>query len=248
MNAWIQPEPDTGPRPVGRPLLALSDIRGDLVALEAVLDEVKDTELCGVVSAGDHVFGGPEPFAVWQRLSALGATLVRGTTDLALGMLAPDGLTPGSAEEEERLQRFLETRAALGDLVCRRLAELPSTAVVSLDDRSGVMVVHGSARDEHRGLEPGLDDEQLAEATGCVAEDVLVSGMTTTGFVRQLPGLLVVHAGSVSRGPRFPTGERAAHAVLLQPYSDGRVRAFPRNIPVPERAPGDAPARRQALP
>jgi hypothetical protein len=235
MSAWFDPEKGDGPRPVGRPLLALSDIRGDRAALESILDELRDVELCGVVAAGDHCLGGPDPFGVWQRLQQLGATLVRGATDLALGVLPVDGVTPRDREQEQRLAEFMRTRAALGDIVCRRLADLPSTAVVSLDDRSGVMVVHGSPRDDHRGLSPALDDDQLAEATGCVAEDVLVSGCTQRGFVRQLPGLLVVHAGSVSRN-RCGTGARTAHGVLLQPFSDGVVRASPRDVPVRERA------------
>lgn len=236
--------------PVGRPLLCLSDIHGDLVALESVLDAVKHLDLCGVVAAGDHCLGGPDPFAVWQRLHDVGAEMVRGPSDIALGMLRVKGMSPRNAREEARLVTFLRTQQALGDVVCRRLAELPSTLVVSLDDTSGVMVMHGAPSDEYRGL---ADDEHLEAEVGCVAEDVLVCGSTHRGFARRFDGdcigasgsLLVVNAGSVGMSPTLVRTldthlhdgahgphERSAHAVLLVPYSDGRVRAFPRDIAV----------------
>lgn len=230
--------------PVGRPLLCLSDIHGDLVALESVLDAVKHLDLCGVVAAGDHCLGGPDPFAVWQRLHEVGAAMVRGPTDIALGMLRVKGMSPRNAREEARLVTFLRTQQALGDVVCRRLAELPSTVVVSLDDTSGVMVMHGAPSDEYRGL---TDDEHLEAEVGCVAEDVLVCGSTHRGFVRRFDGdalgdsacpctpgrsLLVVNAGSVGMSPNLLHGERSAHAVLLVPYSDGRVRASPKDVAV----------------
>lgn len=223
------------PVPAGRPLLCLSDIHGDLGALESVLDEVRDVELCGVVAAGDHCLGGPDPFGVWQRLLGLGAHMVRGPSDLALGTLHPSRTErgrwePRTAREEARLVTFLRTQQSLGDVVCRRLAELPSTVVISLDDRSGVMVMHGSPADEYRGLQ---DDEHLPHEVGCVAEDVLVVGSTHRGFERHVDQLLVVNAGSVGQSPvRGRGGERTAHAVLLVPCVDGKVRAFARDVPI----------------
>lgn len=216
--------------PAGRPLLCLSDIHGDLCALESILAAVRDLELCGIVAAGDHCLGGPDPFGVWQRLLGLGAHMVRGLSDLALGSLRAESWSPRSAREEARLVTFLRTQQALGEVVCRRLAELPTTVVVSLDDRSGVMVMHGSPADEYRGLQ---DDEHLPHEVGCVAEDVLVVGSSHRGFTRRLDHVLVVNAGSVGQSPtRGAHGERTAHAVLLVPCVDGRVRAYGRDVPI----------------
>ncbi len=239
------PSVHEGPVPAGRALLCVSDIHGDRAALESVLDAVAHVDLCGIVAAGDHCLGGPDPFGVWQRLVTLGAHMVRGTSDLALGMLRVRGMNPRTAREEARLVTFLRTQQALGEVVCRRLAELPSTLVVSLDDRSGVMVMHGTPNDEYGGL---VDDEHLTHEVGCVAEDVLVCGGTHRGFVRRVEddgdrgvslrphderGLLVVGAGSVGASPfRAEHGERTAHAVLVAPFVDGVVRAFPRDIPI----------------
>ena len=237
MQPWcfMFEDDDDDATPIGRPLLCLSDIHGDPVALESILTATGDLELCGIVAAGDHCLGGPDPFGVWQRLHELGAVMVRGPSDLALGMLRVNEMSPRSAREEARLVTFLRTQQALGEVVCRRLADLPSTAVVSLDDTSGVMVMHGAPSDEYRGL---CDDDHLESEVGCVAEDVLVCGSTHRGFVRRIEQLLVVNAGSVGMSPTLVTtdaalgGERSGHAVLLAPFSDGRVRAFPRDVVV----------------
>lgn len=211
----------------------MSDVHGDRHALEAVLDAARHLRLEGIVAAGDHCLGGPDPFGVWQRLVQLGATLVRGASDLALGTVGAGEVRPSSAREEARLVTFLRTREALGEIVCRKLAELPVTAVVSLEDTSGVMVMHGSPNDDLRGL---LDDEHLADEVACVAEDVLVVGATHRGFERRLAKLLVINAGSVGMSPTRVRDARTAHAVLIQPFGDGVVRAFARDVPVPAAA------------
>ncbi len=260
----------TGPAltPVGRPLLCISDIHGDLWALESVLAAVKHLDLCGIVVAGDHCVGGDQPFEVWTRLCSLGAQMARGPSDLALGALSAGVLEAGELEpssdvEEARLAAFLRTKQDLGDVVCRRLADLPSTLVVSLDDTRGVMVMHGSPTDDCKGL---VDDDGLADEVACVAEDVLVTGATHRAFARRVerkddlllppllvtgevddddefslvtppPPLLVVNAGSVGLSPtRRQDGRRTAFAVLVAPAADGRVHAWGQDILVVEKA------------
>lgn len=220
-------------RPIGRPLLALSDIHGDRAALESILTAVKRVPLAGIVAAGDHCLGGSDPFGVWQRLNEIGATLVRGETDLALATLDVRAFTPKSREDEEKLQEFEHTRSLLGDIVCRRLGDLPVTSVVSLDDRAGVMVVHGSPRDPWSTLTADMSAAELADEVACAAEDVLVVGKSHRSFVRKCGNLLVVNAGSVGRSGEVTAGDRRiAHATLVQEFTDGVVRALTDRIVV----------------
>ena len=232
MRLVIPHPPSYLAKPIGDPLLAISDIHGDIKGLEAVLNSVSNIPLSGIVAAGDHCFGGDHPFQVWQRLRSLGAKMTRGASDFALGMLQVENLTPYSKQEEDRIQQFLWTKGQLGEVVCRRLANLPITEVVSMDDRSGVMVVHGSPQDPLVALTEDMSVDALSEATVCIAEDVLVVGMTHRSFVRQQKNLLVVNAGSVGErfGPeRF---EHTAHVTLLQGYDDNTVRAYAYDIRV----------------
>ncbi|MFZ9887974.1 MAG: hypothetical protein ACO3JL_10770, partial [Myxococcota bacterium] len=150
---------------------------------------------------------------------------VRGASDLALGVLREEDFCPRDHEEERWFTSFLEAQRCLGEVVCRRLGELPSSAVVSLDDCTGVMVLNGSPGDEHQTLDLSLHDEQLEELTSCVAEDVLVVGRQPEVSTRRLRRLLIVGAGPVS-SKREASREHGVSSTLLVPCTDGIVRVL----------------------
>ncbi len=204
------PDP-LGGRPVGGPLLVISQIRGDLAALDEVLDKTGHLDLCGIVAAGDHCLGGPDPFGVYRRLGEVGAALVRGETDDALAVAD----VPAHVEAEEGYDAYRRTRDQLGDVVCRRLGELPTTQVVTLGGHAGVMVVSGTPKLPHRGVHPRMSDNELDFLCGCAAEDVLVVGKGEGPFVRALGPMLLAHPGAVA-GPR-------ASALLVQEFAGGLV-------------------------
>lgn len=236
MESWF---PKTQIPMVGLPWLVVSNIRGQLAALERVLDEAARLPLAGIIAAGDHCFGGPDPFDTWCRLRGLGAHMVRGKTDLALGSLKEAELGFSSHSDEHRWKAFLATRASLGDVVCRRLADLPKTEVVSLDDKSGIMIQHVLPAEERSGAVTAASlEEELASLTTCVAEDVLVVGSPELPFQHTLlddrvQPLLVVAPGSVGRiYPSLPSemlmpmeNSVSVNAMLIQAFADGKVRA-----------------------
>ena len=217
----------------------MSDIHGDLAGLDAVLASVEGIPLCGIVAAGDHCVGGADPLGVWRRLHSLGAVMTRGETDWALGAFASAKIRIGdvgtlSAEATARLAMFQAAKEALGEIICRRLAELPGTAVVSLDDRSGVMVLHGMPNTIHRALDFDAPDDAFEADCACIAEEVLVVGRSHQPFVRRAGKLLVVGAGSVGEsGVMTISGERTAHAALVLPFRDGTIRVATRDVVIP---------------
>jgi hypothetical protein len=230
-------------RLAGPPLLCVAGIGGDLAALETILDAVADIKLAGIVSAGNHCLGGPQPYEVWQRLRALGATMVRGPTDVALGGIARIDALP-SHLDGNLVSALTHAQEALGDIVCRRLLDLPTTTVVSLPDLRGVMVAHGSPADETMPLR---NDDSLAVVVDCVAEDVFVCGGSTllrgdrpASFARRVrratggPLLVAQVGGTVCPSPLGAEGQmaRSARAVLLGCCDDNHIRAFYRDLPV----------------
>lgn len=233
----------------------MSDIHGDLAALESVLTAVRHVRLAGIIACGDHLVGGSHPFEVWTRLASLGAHLTCGPKDLALAALDHlEGITPTTSEGQARLEMFLRTRQAIGDVVCRRLGDLPSTLVVSLDDLRGVMALHGSPSDEDILRE----NTDLEDRVASVAEDVLVTGANLLPFARRisqpclvpffngadgededddaplLPNrdLLVVNVGAVTPVAGMTDKGRIARAVLVGTGDDGDVHAWGADIVV----------------
>ena len=68
-------------------IAALSDVHGNVAALEAVIADITREKPDRVVIAGDLVLNGPEPVAVvdmLQNLAAEGTAIVTGNTDIAV--------------------------------------------------------------------------------------------------------------------------------------------------------------------
>jgi predicted phosphodiesterase len=62
----------------------VSDIHGDLTALEAVIADLKEVSADLVVHGGDLVYGGFRPAEVVDRIRQLGWSGVQGNTDEVL--------------------------------------------------------------------------------------------------------------------------------------------------------------------
>jgi hypothetical protein len=187
----------------------------------------------------------------------LGVAVTCGPTDLVVSAIDVDGLDAlrtRDGAEDARLEPFLRARQALGDVICRRLGELPTTTVLSLDDTRGVMAMHGSPDDDDD--RPLGDDEHLLDRVAAVAEDVLVCAAGRP-FARRLSlpsivptldedgepigvapprGLLVVGLGCVGTpAGQFPARRRTAQAMLVGPGDDGAVHAWGAEVAVGQR-------------
>ena len=129
-----------------------------LHALQAVLATAERRSFHKLLVAGDIAFPGPEPVETWKRLNAAGAVIVQGVSDRAVATLDPDALRPTSELESSRLQRMREVRDALGELVLRRLAKLPTHFRMPLADGGELLLVHGSPRDPTEAMTAGVAD------------------------------------------------------------------------------------------
>lgn len=155
----------------------LSDVHGNLPALEAVLAEVVSLEPDRIVSCGD-VIAGPYPRECLERLVDHEAVFVRGNAD-AESARAPAGLWDWVA-------------AQLDPLSLDFVAAWPHP--VSL---GGVLYCHGSPRDLDEILTKVSPDERFRAALAGVEERIVVGGHTHVQFARELDGIRFVNAGSV---------------------------------------------------
>ena len=165
---------------------ALSDIHGNLPALEAVLDDVASEEVEAIVVAGDTI-SGPWPVEVFERVRRAGARIVAGNAD---------------REVLDRSTRFGPLAAwcadRLGDERLAVAAAWPVTLELDVAGLGAVVVCHSTPRSDevvYTRITPEAELESLlAEAAG----DVVVSGHTHIQFDRRLrSGLRVVNPGSV---------------------------------------------------
>ena len=206
--------------PAAAPIAFLSDVHGNLVALDVVLAELERLDVKRLYVAGDLLLGGDEPLEVWHRLQALGATCTRGPSDLALGSVDPGSLVPIDEEQRRQARLFADTRGAIGDLVAERLRRLPEQHRIPLVDGREVLMVHGSPADNNREISHDMSDDEILALLDDDPADIIVCGSTHVPFQRAVEEYHIVNVGSVGAAPE---GQIAHYTVLTPRMSNADI-------------------------
>lgn len=170
----------------------LSDVHGNLEALDAVLADV-DARAPGacVVCAGDIVGDGPDPEACLDRLLERGAVLVRGHhEELVLGWRDDDDCAAAG------VFAVAWTRSNLSARACATLAALPA----AVDVGDGVVVCHGDLDDAGSCIDDAAAAARAVGRMHAVFPDarVLVCGHTHHAMCFSVEcGLLTPEVGCV---------------------------------------------------
>jgi putative phosphoesterase len=188
---------------------AISDIHGNLPALEAVLAEIELESVDGIVVVGDIV-SGPWPAEVFDLIANAGALVVRGNAD----RLTLDG---GEGEigawSAERLGDRREAVAAW-----------PLTVELAVEGLGSVLACHATPTSDDPIYTRVTPEEDLARLLAGVGADVVVCGHTHIQYDRTLSnGLRIVNPGSV--GMPYE-GKRGAFWALLGPDVELRCTGY----------------------
>jgi putative phosphoesterase len=179
----------------------VSDVHGNLTALEAVLAELADQKPDLVVHGGDLAFNGPRPAECVDRIRELGWPGVRGNMDEAL------------ETHRGRHASIDWARERLGEDGTRWLQEQP------MEWRRGgeLALVHAVPGDLWKAIGPETGDAELREIYGPLAARLAVYCHIHRPYVREIGDLIVANTGSV--GLPFDGDTRAAFLLV----SDGRL-------------------------
>ena len=192
-------------------LALLSDIHGNLVALEAVLadmDALGPFEAIGI--AGDLCEWGPQPRAVLERVRALDCPVVQGNTDRNV-TLDKEALR-ALGKSENAIAGLAWTRAQIGAEGVSYLAALPFAWTFAGPRGQDVLMVHANPRDQDTHLNPDASAEEVAALLDGTMSAVVAFGHLHIPYVRHVAGRLLVDVASVG----FPRDgdTRAAYATL----------------------------------
>jgi predicted phosphodiesterase len=144
----------------GMRIALLSDIHGNLTALEAVLADMRTQgPFDQVVVAGDLVWAGPRPAEVVDAVEALNAAVIQGNTD-AFFRYEPGEAPPG--KREDRFVAHLEwMQTKLGPERAAYLAGLPFSHRIEPAPGQALLIVHANPRDQERAILPRMDQVKL---------------------------------------------------------------------------------------
>jgi len=192
----------------------LSDIHGNLVALEAVLADMAQRDAFDqVVVAGDLVWAGPWPAEVVDRVRGLAATVIQGNTDAFLG-LAPDD-PPEDKLEHHFAPLLAWYKERLGPARTAFLLGLPFSHRISPAAGHDLLVVHANPLDEERHISPQMSDAELDDILGPVEKcdwEVLAFGHLHIPYSRRWHDRLLVDVSGA--GLPMDGDRRAGYTVL----------------------------------
>lgn len=203
-------QPDLERVPLGTRAAVLSDIHGNLTALDAVLADAKAVGASEFWVVGDHVAHGPQPAETLKRLRTLpGLRAVRGNTDRYVlsgdlpPMIPPAGSVKSAADAQllaDASSSFAWTRGAVSAAGGYEwLGSLPVERSFTLPDGTRVLLVHASpGRDDGLGLQPDMSPEDLRQGGWTHANaDLIFVGHTHIPLDCHLDDVRIVNLGSV---------------------------------------------------
>jgi putative phosphoesterase len=200
----------------------ITDIHGNLPALEAALSRIEELGIDDVYCGGDLVGYGPWPNEVCRLLQRRGIPTIYGNYDYSI---ARDMEDCGCAYRDPHDQALGELSIAWTlehtDPASKGfMRELPFDQRFELAGKR-VRPVHGSPRKVNEYLfedKPAHTFERIARSAEC---DVLVFGHTHKPWIHEYGGVLFVNCGSV--GKPKDADRRGGFAVLED--AGGMVRA-----------------------
>ena len=202
---------------------ALYDIHGNLPALEAVLQELRQADVDQVVVGGDIVPGPMTRETIRLLLDLdLPVQFIQGNGELAIlaqiaatrtGVVTYWGTTSGEPLPEPYLGNYLWTAQQLRSEDEAVFASWPKTLRLEIDGLGTVLFCHGTPRSETEIFTRLTSETRLLPLFEGLQVSVVVCGHTHMQFDRVIGRTRVVNAGSVGE----PYGEPGAYWLLLGP-------------------------------
>ncbi len=188
-----------------RRIALITDLHGNLVATDAVLDDIRSGDIAETYCLGDLVGYGPDPTGVIDRVRSLGIPTVQGNYDRGVGgRLGECGCyyaTEQARHDGEASYEF--SVGAVGESDAAWLLARPTELRLE-ESGARVLLVHGSPRRQNEYLAADRSDAGLARLAAEAEADIVCVGHTHTQYHRRLAGeegqpIHFVNAGSVGK-------------------------------------------------
>lgn len=215
-------------------IAVITDIHGNLPALQACLDAIDAVGVDHLYCGGDLVGYGPNPNEVCALIQQRRIPTIYGNYDYAIGRDLDDcGCAYVTRHDRDLGQQSVVWTLAHTDHPSKDFMRgLPFDLRFSLGAQR-IRLVHGSPRKVNEYLfedKPAHTFERIAAGADC---DVLVFGHTHKPWIHTYGDVLFVNCGSVGK-PK--DGDPRAAFAVLELDQDGRIQASIERIPYDAQA------------
>lgn len=172
----------------------ISDIHGNLVALDAVLADIKREQVDQIICLGDVATLGPNPREVLQRVKDLNCACILGNHDHYL-------LDPAILYDYMDAPWFAKSVAWCAEQLHEEdfqfLRTFQPLLEVPLDSIHKLLCFHGSPKSNTDIILAMTPPTNVDELLGGYRASVMVGGHTHMQMMRQHKGTMLINAGSV---------------------------------------------------
>ena len=193
-------------------IACISDIHGNLPALEAAVADAKARGAGRIVCAGDMTGYGPFPDDVCLFLRKRRIPSIIGNYDQKVMEVKKRGVSAASGMKSSKRKILLWAVKHMSRQAYLYLSGLPDHLDVKLPGGKLLSIVHGSPLSPDDAIYPSITGQGLAAKLGTIRPDVLVCGHTHIPFVKRVGGILVVNCGST--GHSIDGDPRPAYALV----------------------------------
>lgn len=168
-------------------IAVLSDIHGNCIALDRVLDELRRENVDQIVCLGDAIQGGPQPAQVVTRLRELDCAIVMGNADSWLLTGEETGDEAMTAERRQILNTVREwTLLQLSPADRGFIQSFRPTVEIELEANRKLLCFHGSPASFDDVILPDITQEALLKFLGDSDAQVMTGGHTHVQHLRRI--------------------------------------------------------------
>jgi predicted phosphodiesterase len=192
----------------------ISDIHGNVHALDAVLADIAQVGVDQIIVNGDLVNRGPSNVAVMERLAGDEFIITLGNHDaLMVNWYDQDKNIPAEWFTDPFWNATKWSVAQLHNAgYLERLRTFPLTHEIAIPDSPKVLISHGSPRHYREGYGPFLAADAYFEIIEAFPADIYIGSHTHRPDEREIAGKTFLNSGSV--GAPFNGNTRAQYLLL----------------------------------
>lgn len=180
-------------------VVLISDVHGNLPALEAVLIHAKSQDaLQQILNLGDFVGYGAFPEEVVHLSRSLGMISVLGDYDQKVLSKKQQARDWDKVKAPDKRLAFRWAYQQLSEESRAWLKELPHTQRLDVEGTS-ILLTHGGPERIDEYISPETSEERLMVLAEIAGTDVILCGNTHRAFARQAGDALFINPGSVGR-------------------------------------------------
>ena len=173
----------------------ISDIHGNLVALETVLSTIAREDVDQILCLGDVAATGPHPHAVSARLQAVGCPVVMGNADIWLLNPRFSETVDEATRQIEEVDSWCALQLTSSDLAYIRTFQ--PTIEYPLGETVQLFCFHGSPRSNTEIIDVNTSDETLEQMFVGTHALVMAGGHTHVQMLRRYREGFILNPGSV---------------------------------------------------